>query len=408
MIDDVGGLRPTLSNRSRQVATSANDSVKGHRERLRQRFLAGELASRTDEVALELLLTFAISRRDVKPLAKALLSRFGSIENVLAADAETLREVEGVKTTASALLKVVDHLRRQSQTLKSVDKVQERPRERTIQPQFPGEQVSPTAFPIGAGGKLSKPLKLRHGTGLFGKAALREAIQLVPSLPDSSSLDDVREYLRKNLHYNAEETRKRYAAYITRRLFPDGLADPALRAFGRDERFALELKEVCFYRFCKAEPLMQDVLTDVFLPALGMGRIQRERIVSYLHNLFPQSKSVQDCTQAIVDALMAGGIATVDRNQISFSARPVRPAAFAFVLHSEFPEPGIYEVAKAESNRLLRCLLWTPDRILDALYELRNLGVISKISEIDSVRLFTLKFDLAGGVNHLLKQSKAP
>ena len=390
------------------IVDVGNKGKNGHRERLRLRFLHGDASSRTEEAVLELLLTFAIPQRDVRPLAKALLSHFGSLDNVLAADAEALCKVDGIKTTATALLKVVEHLRSKSPNFNSAENVQERPPERNVQCSFPNEMASPSSGPAEAGVKGRTTLKVRQGTELFGKAVLREAIQLVPSLPDSLSLDDVREHLRKNLHFNAEETRKRYAAYITRRLFPEGFADKALRAFSRDNRFALELKEVCFYRFCKAEPLMQTVLTDLFLPALGMGRIQRERIVSYLHNKFPQSKNVHDCTQAIVDALVAGGIAAADRKQISFSARPVRPASFAFVLHSEFPEPGIYEVAKAESNRPLRCLLWTPERILDALYELRNLGVISKISEIDSVRQFTLKFDLAGSVNHLLKQGQAP
>jgi DNA repair protein RadC len=255
--------------------------------------------------------------------------------------------------------------------------------------------------------KAAKPLKPRQGTELFGKAALREAIQLLPSLPDSESLDDIRDHLRKNLHFSAEETRKRYAAYIARRLFPDGIADQALRAFGRANASTPELKEVCFYRFCKAEPLMQRVMVDLFLPALGLGRVRRERIMDYLQSKFPESKSASDCTQAIVDALVAGGIAAADRKQVTFAMRPIRPASFAFALHSEFPEPGIYEVAKAESNRLLSCLLWTPERILAALYELRNTGMISKISEIDSVRQFTLKFDLLGAVNQMVKGVKA-
>ena len=73
----------------------------------------------------------------------------------------------------------------------------------------------------------------RRDVQLFGKAALREAIQLFPLLPDSESLDEIREYLRKNLHFSAEATRKRYAAYISRRQFPDGIADQALRVFGK-------------------------------------------------------------------------------------------------------------------------------------------------------------------------------
>jgi DNA repair protein RadC len=377
----------------------------GHRERLRERFLHGEASSRTDETLLELLLTYAIPQRDVQPLAKNLLAKFGTLGQVLAADPKALCEGDGVKTTTAALLKLVDHLRQKSTGPRPAEKLQEHPPAQAEAPILPGLKLEPPAAATRP--KAVKPLKPRQGTELFGKAALREAIQLLPSLPDSESLGEIREHLRKNLHFSAEETRKRYAAYITRRLFPDGIADQALRAFGKANASTPELKEVCFYRFCKAEPLMQSVIADLFLPALGMGRVRRERIMGYLQNKFPESRSTGDCTQAIVDALVAGGIAAADRKQVTFSARRVLPTSFAFVLHSEFPEPGIYEVAKAESNRLLNCLLWTPERILAALYELRNLGIISKISEIDSVRQFTLKFDLTGVVNHLLKGGKA-
>lgn len=58
----------------------------GHRERLRQRFLRGDGESVADYELLELLLFYAIDRRDVKPLAKALLDEFGSLGAVLGAD----------------------------------------------------------------------------------------------------------------------------------------------------------------------------------------------------------------------------------------------------------------------------------------------------------------------------------
>jgi DNA repair protein RadC len=191
-------------------------------------------------------------------------------------------------------------------------------------------------------------------------------------------------------------------------MFPNGIADVPLRHFARIFPASTELHDVCFYRFCKAEPLMQAVISNVFLPALGMGRIRRERITQFLRHKFPESKSVGDGTKAIVEALVSAGIATTDHNQVTFSARPVSNASFAFILHSEFPEPGMYEVGKAESNLLLSSLLWTPEKILSSLYELRNLGLISKISEIDSIRQFTLRYDLAGLVSHLARGAKTP
>ncbi len=47
----------------------------GHRQRLKDRFLAGEASARTDKALLELLLTYALPQRDTQPLARDLLAR---------------------------------------------------------------------------------------------------------------------------------------------------------------------------------------------------------------------------------------------------------------------------------------------------------------------------------------------
>ena len=82
----------------------------GHRQRLRERFLAGEVESRSDEMLLELLLTSAIGRKDVMPLAQELIRVFGSLSQVLSASHDELRKVKGMGQSSIALLKVVDFI----------------------------------------------------------------------------------------------------------------------------------------------------------------------------------------------------------------------------------------------------------------------------------------------------------
>ena len=79
----------------------------GHRQRLRDRFLATGGDGMPDYELLEMLLAQAIPRRDVKPLAKELLARFGSFAGVIAADPERLLAVSGMGESAVAALKVV-------------------------------------------------------------------------------------------------------------------------------------------------------------------------------------------------------------------------------------------------------------------------------------------------------------
>ncbi len=80
----------------------------GHRERLRQRFNAGGDAALADYELLELLLFRALPRRDVKPLAKALIARFGSFAEVLAARPERLREIAGMGEAVVTEMKIVE------------------------------------------------------------------------------------------------------------------------------------------------------------------------------------------------------------------------------------------------------------------------------------------------------------
>ena len=82
-------------------------SAEGHRQRLRARLLAAGPESVADHELLELLLFLALPRRDTKPIARALLGRFGSFANAIAAPLNELRGVEGMGEAGAAALKTV-------------------------------------------------------------------------------------------------------------------------------------------------------------------------------------------------------------------------------------------------------------------------------------------------------------
>jgi DNA repair protein RadC len=79
----------------------------GHRERLRERFLDGGPDAVTEYEVLELILFRAIPRRDVKPLAKTLIAKFGSFAEVVSAPRPRLREIDGLGEAAIAEIKIV-------------------------------------------------------------------------------------------------------------------------------------------------------------------------------------------------------------------------------------------------------------------------------------------------------------
>ena len=84
----------------------------GHRARLRRQLLDGGLDSFSDVQALELLLGFVIARKDVNPLAHALLDRFGSLSGVLDAPAGELMKVPGIGENTAVMLSVMPQLMR--------------------------------------------------------------------------------------------------------------------------------------------------------------------------------------------------------------------------------------------------------------------------------------------------------
>jgi DNA repair protein RadC len=81
-----------------------------HRKRLREKFLKAGAEGFHDYELLELLLTFAIPRVDVKPPAKALMKRFGTLNAVLDASQIELQSVSGMGPTSAVLIRLVKEL----------------------------------------------------------------------------------------------------------------------------------------------------------------------------------------------------------------------------------------------------------------------------------------------------------
>ena len=96
---------------ARDPSSSPEDAAKphyhGHRRRLRERFLAGGADALQDYELLELILSLALPRQDVKPLAKQLIETHGSFAAVVSATPERLMQTKGVKDTTAAALKAV-------------------------------------------------------------------------------------------------------------------------------------------------------------------------------------------------------------------------------------------------------------------------------------------------------------
>ena len=95
-----------MAGAAQDLAQVSKDSG-GHRRRLRERFERCGFAAFAPHERLELLLTLAIPRSDVKPQARALMSRFGSLRSVLDAAPDELRRVPGIGVATPTVLRII-------------------------------------------------------------------------------------------------------------------------------------------------------------------------------------------------------------------------------------------------------------------------------------------------------------
>jgi len=82
----------------------------GHRERIKEKFLKNGIDGFAEYEILELLLTYCIPRKDTKPMAKDLLNKFKSLDNVFKADFDKLSAIDGLGKNSIVFLKLIGDL----------------------------------------------------------------------------------------------------------------------------------------------------------------------------------------------------------------------------------------------------------------------------------------------------------
>ena len=101
---------------------ASNDSVEGHRKRLREKFFKSGLKGFHDYEIIELLLTLGTPRKDCKQQAKEAIRRFKSLRGVLEAPPEELQQIEGIGPHSAFGIKLVQEVAREFLKEKIIDK----------------------------------------------------------------------------------------------------------------------------------------------------------------------------------------------------------------------------------------------------------------------------------------------
>lgn len=237
---------------------------------------------------------------------------------------------------------------------------------------------------------------------VYAKELVPQARKVIPKAARFSDIASYRKHLHETLPYNAVATRKRNANYLIGRFFPGEHLHPDLVAFAAAAERHRSLGDVLFYLTCRTEKMVAMVAESLIWPSLADGGLPRSRIQDFIKTHFPRSRSAKQVSSAIVRTYTGFGVATATRTRMNVAQRQGHLAALAYIMHLEFPEPGMYSFDKLLDGPMHKWLLWDRKWIADQLYMLRHHKLLSKVSEIDNIRQFTTKYSLAEAVDHIL------
>jgi len=241
---------------------------------------------------------------------------------------------------------------------------------------------------------------------VYAKAFADHALQHLPQAVNYHSVQEFRKYLAEKLRFNSVPTRRRAANYIVSRFFPGEVYNDDLPQFAAATMGTPALGEALFYLTCRTERIVSLVAEEVVFPSLAQGGVSRTRIREFVQRKFPGSKSIEDIGQAIIRTYEIYSLGTASRTRLNVSLREGSLAAFAYVLHLEFPESGMYSFEKLFDGPMHKWLLWDQAWMIRQLYRLREAGLLSKVSEIDRIRQFTTKYSLADVIQPIVALAK--
>jgi hypothetical protein len=230
---------------------------------------------------------------------------------------------------------------------------------------------------------------------VYAKDFADHALQHLPQAANYQTLDEFRNYLSAKLRFNSVKTRRRTANYIISRFFPDDVYNSDLPAFAAATAGTPSLGEALFYLTCRTERIVSLIAEELVYPSLPQGGVSRSRLREAVEKHFPGAKSVNHIAQAIVRSYEFYGLATANRTRLNVSLREGNLVSFAYILHLEYPEPGMYTFEGLCSGPMHKWLLWDQQWMVRQLYQLREAGLLSKVSEIDRLRQYTTKYSLA-------------
>ena len=372
--------------------TPIDTDLSGHRNQLRLKYSMDKNAL-TETELLELLLTYAIPRVDVRPIAEALLAKYQSIPAILGAETEELLEINGLGKSAALFINLVGHIKSTNQsnsfsTGYQIKNTMEQPKLIDIEP-----ELGPL---FERKNKTDKP-ELR----IFANDEIVNSLKFIPMADQYDTIEHFRNYLIDSLPYNSKNTRIRRSKYIIDRFFKGKSIHNPLTFFASKCATKEAINPVIFYEILKAEPVMTKVAEELVWPSLPQGKITREQLQDLIYKYFPNisDSSLINMLRSIIYSYSILSIAQANNEDLILRLHEGFLESFLYILTSEFPKPGMYELSKLENGPVRKWLLWDWQWIKEQLYSLRELNIIATISDIEYVQQFNLPYGQMEALN---------
>lgn len=237
---------------------------------------------------------------------------------------------------------------------------------------------------------------------VYAKDFAPQALAAIPQAAEFSNVEDYRQHLAQTLPFNAVATRRRAANFLIGRYFPGDHLHADLTKFAKAAAGTPAFPGALFYLTCRIEKIVAMVAESLVWPSLAEGSTPRAKVKEFVAEKLPESKSAKQMASAIFRTYEEFGVGKTTRTKLTVSQRHGNLPAFAYILHLEFPDPGMYTFDSVLQGPMQKWLLWDHEWIIEQLYALRQARLISKVSEIDTHRQFTTKFSLADAMDRIV------
>lgn len=375
----------------------------GHRERLRQRFAIHDPAF-DDLSAIELLLTFAAARVDVRPTAAHLLEKFGGLDALLSADAEELTRIAGIKDGAATLVKLVDWLskRRANAPIAVRATPQEEPTVDTV-PASPRSYQAPLPLPEA---QVELSLGVSQRAQVRPSAAPKKAIQdvllaegalAVKLAVECQTLEQLQGALLKKLGQNSVETRRRYAQSVARWFFPDGI-DGLLRRSWLAYQDDAMLMDLLRWSFLEQEEIMGASVTQALFPLENGITIPATYFDKFLLDHLGEAPPEKTRQKLKINLKKLGFLERAKGKPDRLTPVVPQKTSFLLLLHHLFAAKSVrtVELRHLFANPFWRYLGYkSEDAVRNVLREADAAGVIGKYVVADQLEQVTTCFTLA-------------